>query len=440
MTKPAISIVGFGRFGQTLYRLLKDNFSITIYDETTVELPPSVSQAQTIQAVYQNDTIFYAVPISAFDSVIAAHKPYFKPHHTLIDVLSVKVHPKNVFKKHLAISAPQVILTHPMFGPDSSRDGFSELPIILDKHTASKQTYDFWKSFFANKQLRVVEMSAEQHDKLAAHSQGLAHFVGRLLEQLNIQQTSIDSVGSRLLLQLTQQTCNDTWQLFTDLQHYNPYTQTMRLQLGSAYDKVYNELLPNQINPDHLTIGIQGGKGSFNEEAVLYWLKRSGITDYKLKYLYTTENVLKALHTGEIDRGQFAIHNSVGGIVTESITAMAKYKFAIIEEFGIKISHSLMIRPDATLADIKTIMSHPQVFAQCKQTLSQKYPQLVQTPGEGDLVDHANVAKHLHEQKLPSSIAVMGSKILAELYDLTLVEENLQDAQDNYTSFLLVQR
>lgn len=440
MTKSAISIVGFGRFGKTLYRLLKNDFSITVYDTVSQELPADVTLAKTIQEIYKNDTIFYAVPISAFSDVIASHKQYFTARHTLIDVLSVKVHPAQVFKKQLNGDAPQVILTHPMFGPDSSKDGFNELPIILDQFTATQKTYNYWKGFFASKQLRVVEMSADEHDKLAAHSQGLAHFIGRLLEQLNIQETPIDSAGSRHLLQLTQQTCNDTWQLFTDLQHYNPHTQNMRLELGAAYDKVYTSLLPEQVTPDHLTIGIQGGKGSFNEEAALYWLKRSGITNYKLKYLYTTENVLRALHTGDIDRGQFAIHNSVGGIVTESITAMAKYKFAILEEFGIKISHALMIRPDANLANITNIMSHPQVFAQCRRTLSQKYPQLAQTPGEGDLVDHANVAKHLHEQKLPATTAVMGSKILAELYDLTLVEENLQDAQDNYTSFLLVKR
>lgn len=438
-----ISIVGFGRFGKTLFRLLKDDFTITVYDEDTSavdSLPSNAIRAKTLNEVYENDTIFFAVPISLFDNIIAAHKHHFKPRHTLIDVLSVKVHPATVFKRHVKQGSAQIILTHPMFGPDSSRDGFKDLPIILDKFTANTETFVFWKDFFANKQLRVVEMSAEEHDRLAANSQGLAHFAGRLLEEFNLQETPIDSIGSQYLLELKRQTCNDTWQLFTDLQHYNPYTQKMRLQLGKAYDKVYEKLLPTQINPNHITIGIQGGKGSFNEEAALYWLQRSDITKYELKYLYTTDNVLKALHKGEIDQGQFAIHNSVGGIVTESITAMAAYRFTILDEFAIKISHALMIRPDATLANIKSIMSHPQVFAQCKNTLSQKYPQFTQTPGKGELIDHANVAKHLAQHMLPPSTAVMGSKILADIYDLTLIEDNLQDANENYTSFLMVQR
>lgn len=124
----------------------------------------------------------------------------------------------------------------------------------------------------------------------------------------------------------------------------------------------------------------------------------------------------------------------------ESIEAMAKYKFTIIEEFAIIISHALMIRKDVELKDITTIMSHPQSFAQCKKTLEQKYPNLKKTSGEGELIDHALVAKHLSEGKLPKHIAVMGSKILASIYDLKIVEDNLQDLKENYTSFLLVRR
>ena len=77
------------------------------------------------------------------------------------------------------------------------------------------------------------------------------------------------------------------------------------------------------------TIGIQGGKGSFNEQAITYYTERENIRDFELVYLYTSENVLQALDKGEIDFGQFAIENSVGGLVSESIHAMAKYKFGL---------------------------------------------------------------------------------------------------------------
>ncbi len=119
---------------------------------------------------------------------------------------------------------------------------------------------------------------------------------------------------------------------------------------------------------------------------------------------------------------------------------MAKYKIKIVKEFAIKISHALMIRKDAKLADITSIMTHPQVLAQCKQTLSEKYPNLEQTSGEKELIDHAVVAKLMSEKKIPKNIATMGSKVLAKLYNLRIIEDNLQDAKENYTSFLAVGR
>ncbi|MBI2085747.1 prephenate dehydrogenase/arogenate dehydrogenase family protein [Candidatus Daviesbacteria bacterium] len=429
-----VGIVGFGRFGKTLYKLIKDDFIITIYDIKNTK--PETG----IEKIYNSEIIFYCVPISTFEEVISNHKKYFKDHHLLIDVLSVKMYPAKIFKKYLANTKTQALLTHPMFGPDSSKNSFEGLPIILDKFMTSNGTYQFWKEYFKNKKLQVIELSAKKHDKMAASSQGLTHFVGRLLNTYGIKKTPIDSLGTKKLLEVVEQTCNDTWQLFTDLQHFNPYTKQMRIRLGETYNKIYNKLLPKQVNSNFITFGIQGGQGSFNEEAIQYYLKKENIKKYKIKYLYTSENVLNALHKGDIDQGLFAIHNSVGGIVEESIQAMAKYKFKILEEFAIKISHALMIRRDAKFYDITTIMTHPQVLAQCKSTLIKKYPSLQKTSGEKELVDHSMVAKYLSANKLPKNIATMGSKILAKIYNLQIVEDNLQDAKENYTSFLLIAR
>lgn len=433
-----ITIIGYGRFGQTLHRLLQDDFDVLVYSRKAIE--GNIIQTQDLQKAYKNKTIFYAVPIHVFEDVIKEHKQYITDDHVLIDVLSVKLHPKTVFEKHLEGSKTQALLTHPMFGPDSSRNGFENLPIVLDKFRTNDETYNFWKDYFGKKKLHVIEISADEHDRLAANSQGVTHFIGRLLDELQLQPTPIDTVGAQKLLEIRDQTCNDTWDLFTNLQHYNPYTKPMRLKLGEAYDKLYNKLISKQVSNEYITIGIQGGKGSFNEEAVQYYLQRNKIKDYKIVYLHTTENVMRELHEGTIDHGQFAIHNSIGGIVYESVEAMAKYKFEIIEQFAIKIAHALMVKKGVSLKQIDTIMTHPQVLAQCKSSLSQKYEQLKQTSGEGELIDHALVAKSLSEGRLPENIATMGSRVLAELYDLDIIEENLQDLHDNYTSFLLVKR
>lgn len=425
-----ISIVGFGRFGKTLYRLIKDDFTTNVYDK----------DQKNTEEIYKSEVIFYAVPISSFEKVIRSHRKYFKDDHILIDVLSVKMHPAKIFKKYLTGIKTQAILTHPMFGPDSSKDGFEGLPFIIDKFLSKDETFKFWKEYFKSKKLNVIEMSAKEHDKMAASSQGLTHFIGRLLDAYHLEKTSIDSLGVKKLLEIKEQTCNDSWQLFKDLEQYNPYTKQMRFRLDLAYDKLSNKLLPKRVNRKFITYGIQGGRGSFNEEVLRQSNKKAGIKKYRLKYLYTSENVLASLHKGDIDIGQFAIHTSTGGIVEESMNAMAKYKFKIIQQYSMKISHSLMIRKDMSISNIDTVMTHPQTLTQCKQTLSKKYPNLKQISGEKNLVDPSMVGKYLSLGKLPKNIAAMGNKLIADIYDLKIVEDNLQDAKENYTSFLMVSR
>ena len=433
-----VAIVGFGRFGKILKSLLEKDFELTI-----------INKNNTVDIV-NSDVIFYCVPISAFESVIKSHKKYFKDSHLLIDVLSVKMHPKKVLNKYLKNLKTQALLTHPMFGPDSSKNGFSGLPIILDKFKTDDKNFTFWKDFFIKKGLKVIKMSAQEHDKLAANSQGVTHFIGRLLEKFAFKRTEIDSLGAKKLQEVMGQTCNDTWQLFSDLQNYNPYTKSMRIKLGRTYDLLYNQLLPKRINRKKIIIGIQGGKGSFNEEAILFYVRKHGIKKFQIKYLFTSEKVLKNLHEGNVDFGLFAVQNAVGGVVEESTHAMAKYKFKIVEEFQILIRHFLMKRKDVDIKQIKMIMAHSQNFRQCKDNLAKKFPNLEQVSDRGDLLDTARCSEalaktHLRQDyggqvKIDRNTAILGPKILAEIYNLEIIDENLQDSQNNLTTFFLVTR
>ena len=441
-----ISIIGFGRFGHTLLRLFGNDFNITIYShgkrKNNEKLASNVKFTNNLKQVYESDVIFYCVPIPVFENVIKGHKKYFSGANLLIDVLSVKLHAQSVFNKYLKDTKVQAMLTHPMFGPDSSKNGFVGLPLIIDKFKASSTNYNFWKSYFQRKKLNVIEMSAKEHDKLAAQSQGVAHFIGRVLAEYKLKPTKIDSTGAKKLQEIMDQTCNDTWELFEGLQNYNPYTKSMRIKLGKSYDKIYSKLLPDRINPGKITIGIQGGVGSFNEQAINFYIDKDKIDRSKviIKYLYTSERVLSELQKGNIDYGQFAMHNSVGGIVQESVYALAKYKVKIVEKFGIKIPHYLMKRKDVDISKLNSIMTHPQVFAQCKKTLIKKYPHLKQIIGKGDLIDNAKAAEAVATGKVPKTTAYLVPKILSKIYDLEIIDENLQDDKENFTSFLIMQR
>src|SRR5580704_6094199 len=441
----SVAVIGFGRFGRLWASILRDDCDLMVHDSASANREEAAEQGFSSVPLYTAlaaSVIFYCVPISAFETTLREHALYFanlEGTRTLIDTLSVKIHPRDVFERHLP-ETYDALLTHPMFGPDSvAVSGLAGQIIVLDPFRMDDATFAAWKAYFESKGLSVVVMAADHHDRLAAESQGVTHFVGRTLERFGFEPTPIDTLGTRKLHEITAQVTNDTEQLFVDLQTRNPYTSAMRVRLSHAQDTVFDQLIPNRVFPDRLVVGIQGGRGSFNEEAARHYLSAAGVPS-ELVYLHTTERVLRAMHEGTVDRGLFAIHNSVGGMVGESVRAMARYRFDIVEEFAIKIAHALMIAGGADFSRVETVMAHPQVLRQCRTNLEKKYANLRQTSGAGDLIDQAKVAELLGTGELPDSIATMGSRMLAELNGLRVVEDNLQDLDENYTSFLWVER
>ncbi len=449
MTKPdRVAIVGLGRFGKVLVRLLQDEFSLVLYDRKPrsldgIQSSRSVHKASNLAEALSCPVVFYAVPISSFRDTLARHASSLRPGQLVIDVLSVKQYAADVIATQLNATGVRAMLTHPLFGPDSSVNGFDGLPIVVSQFTATRRQYEFWTSFFRSKGLRVVPMDPGTHDRLAANSQGVAHFIGRLLETAGFEPTPIDTVGMQKLHELRQQVCNDSWALFADLQHKNKHTRRMRARLGRAYDKLYDSLLPKRLNRDgrgRLVVGIQGGAGSFNEQAIGDYVRAEGLVSVRLKYLYTTEKVLGALHRGDVDLGWFAIQNSTTGMVRESLWSLSKYRCRVVAEFPMAIRHFLMRRQDCRVDSPAEIMAHEEVFKQCRATLASKYPQATQVAGEGDLIDTARAALALSRGQVDPHRFILGPIRLAELYGLVVVDGDLQDRSDNVTTFLLVAR
>ena len=86
-------------------------------------------------------------------------------------------------------------------------------------------------------------MDPDTHDKLAANSQGITHFLGRSLKEFGAKRSIIDTEGYRNLLDLVNQTCNDTLELYEDLQSYNPYTKIMIQQINNSIQIQANKLI-----------------------------------------------------------------------------------------------------------------------------------------------------------------------------------------------------
>ncbi|MEX2514883.1 MAG: prephenate dehydratase domain-containing protein [Candidatus Paceibacterota bacterium] len=187
-----------------------------------------------------------------------------------------------------------------------------------------------------------------------------------------------------------------------------------------------------------MRFAIQGGPGSFSAEAGGRYADDNDLT-LELDYRYTSENVLTAVEEGSVEQGLIAIENATGGVVYESIEALAEHRCRILHFLNILVVHALLVRPGTSIDTIECIISHPQALKQCEDTLATRFADIPTEVGKGEAVDQATAAKQLAEGKLPATTAVLASRVCADLYNLEIVAENLQDIEENYTTFLVVE-
>ena len=228
-----VSIIGFGRFGAMLHSLLSKGFEVDVFDKNSID--NSDVNEVSLEDALQNETIFIAVPIRDFENLVKDISKKISSGKTVIDVCSVKVFPKKVMLDNLS-NETDIIATHPLFGPDSLKDSGSVMTMESVRNTFGR--YNFWKNYFESQNISIEEISAEEHDMMAARSQGLTHFVGRVIDDFGTNQTRIDTEGYKALHKLVNQTCNDTWELFEDIQNFNPFTEKMISELNESFEKI----------------------------------------------------------------------------------------------------------------------------------------------------------------------------------------------------------
>ncbi|GAB4221700.1 MAG: hypothetical protein Kow009_12690 [Spirochaetales bacterium] len=193
-------------------------------------------------------TIFLCTAISSIEQVLEDILPILQPGTLIADTCSVKLFPTQAMERILPKDV-SILGTHPMFGPDSTKNGIAGLPIILTPVRISQDSYRFWEDVFRDLGLKVVRMSAEEHDREAAFTQGVTHFIGRVLRDMDLKPSDIATMGYQKLLEIVGQTCNDPWQLFLDLQRYNPYTRDMRIQLQRSFRRILSCLDSEDTHP-----------------------------------------------------------------------------------------------------------------------------------------------------------------------------------------------
>ncbi|KAI7837343.1 hypothetical protein COHA_008858 [Chlorella ohadii] len=253
-TRLKIGIVGFGTFGQFLAKRMVQAGHEVI---ATSRSPYHDIAAQMGVAYFTDaddfceehpEVVILATSILSTESVLAALPVQRLKRSTLfVDVLSVKEFPKRLL---LRVLPPEVdiLCTHPMFGPDSGKGSWSGLNFQFERvrigaDPERQRRCDAFLQFFEREGCRMVEMSCEEHDQLAASTQFITHTVGRTLGAMQLQATPIDTKGFQSLLSLVDLTANDSFELYYGLFMYNQNSTEQLDRLEKAFDEVKARLL-----------------------------------------------------------------------------------------------------------------------------------------------------------------------------------------------------
>lgn len=231
-----VGIYGTGRFGSFWAAQLARHCAVRTFNRSRRPVPAGCEEV-SLEQLAGCDAVMLCVAINAVEPAVRELAPLLAPATVVMDTCSVKVHPVEMMLEHIPAGNP-VIGTHPMFGPDSASAGMAGLPFVFSPVRADEPIAERWRAFFAGLGLNVIPMSPDEHDREAAMTQGVTHFLGRVLADMDLAPSAIATVGYTRLLEVMQQTCNDPYQLFVDLQRYNPYTSRMRVRLQESLNRM----------------------------------------------------------------------------------------------------------------------------------------------------------------------------------------------------------
>ena len=175
-----------------------------------------------------------------------------------------------------------------------------------------------------------------------------------------------------------------------------------------------------------IKIAIQGELGAYSHIAAENLYKGA-----EIKTCATFEETFKQAYNDQNFKILIPIENSLAGRVADIHYLLPKYKLQIHGEHFQIVEHNLLCKKDASINDIKFVRSHAQAIGQCQNLINKrKFKSIVSA-------DTAGSAKDLAEGT-DKSIAAIASELSAKIYNLKILEKNIEDEKGNVTRFLIM--
>jgi prephenate dehydrogenase len=219
----SLGLVGLGQFGRLAARILTPHFEIVATDtapdaaDRGRELGVALAPLETVAGC---EIVVVAVPVAAMRQVFAAIAPRLKPGALVADVGSVKMLPAQ-WMVELLPAHVDLVATHPLFGPQSARDGLKGLRFVVCPIRGER--HERVAALGRSLGLTVTITTPEEHDREMAYVQALTHLIGRSLVNLGIPDEQLKTPSYQHLLELCSLIGADTFELFTAIQTQNPF-------------------------------------------------------------------------------------------------------------------------------------------------------------------------------------------------------------------------
>ena len=177
-----------------------------------------------------------------------------------------------------------------------------------------------------------------------------------------------------------------------------------------------------------MRVAFQGEPGAFSEAAAIELLGSTITTVPRT----TFDAAFSSVGEQAADAILAPVENSLAGSVVRVFDLLLENRLAIVAETILPIEMQLIAVPGASLADIRSVASHPMALAQCERFFA-AHPQWRRVPAE----DTAGSVREALSRGDKSSAAIAGRRA-AEHYKGVILAESIQDNSENFTRFVLL--
>jgi prephenate dehydrogenase len=232
--KQTLGIIGLGAFGRFMARHLGEYFCVKGYDRTP-PAPGALAAAGAekllapapLEEVAACDIVVFAVPLESLRETVDAAVPHLRDGALVLDVTSVKMRPVEILA-----SLPgrvEALGMHPLFGPQSGKDGIRGMRVALCPVRIGNERYYKVCDFLTEKLgLLCLRTTPEQHDREMARVQAMTHFMSRALKKIGLQPSPMATRAYEKLQEFSAIVLSDSWDLFLTIQNGNPFAEEMR--------------------------------------------------------------------------------------------------------------------------------------------------------------------------------------------------------------------